>query len=41
LDEDSRTLDVHVNRLRQKLERSTLRIESVRGVGYRLTLSDS
>ncbi|GBD20533.1 Sensory transduction protein regX3 [bacterium HR28] len=41
LDEGSRTLDVHVNRLRQKLERSTLRIESVRGVGYRLTLSDS
>ncbi len=41
LDEDSRTLDVHVNRLRQKLEGSAVRIESVRGVGYRLTLNDS
>ncbi|MCX7623921.1 MAG: response regulator transcription factor [Thermomicrobium sp.] len=41
LDEGSRTLDVHVNRLRQKLERSRVRIESVRGVGYRLALSES
>jgi DNA-binding response OmpR family regulator len=41
LGEDSRTLDVHVNRLRQKLEGSRVRIESVRGVGYRLALSES
>lgn len=41
LDEASRTLDVHVNRLRQRLETSTVRIESVRGIGYRLVLSDS
>ncbi len=41
LDEETRTLDVHINRLRQKLVGSQVRIESVRGVGYRLTLSDS
>lgn len=41
LDEDSRTLDVHINRLRQKLEPSQVRIENIRGVGYRLTLRES
>lgn len=40
LGEDSRTLDVHINRLRHKLDGSRVRIESVRGVGYRLTLSE-
>ena len=33
---DGRTLDVHIKRLRDKLELSDLQIISVRGVGYRL-----
>jgi two-component system alkaline phosphatase synthesis response regulator PhoP len=37
---DSRTLDVHIRRLRQKLEDSRL-IETVTGIGYRLVASDS
>ena len=41
IDEASRTLDVHVNRLRQKLQKSRVRIESIRGIGYRLALSES
>ncbi len=40
LDSETRTLDVHVNRLRQKLAGSCVRIDSVRGVGYRLHLSE-
>lgn len=39
--DDSRTLDVHVHRLRQKLAGSAVRIESVRGIGYRLALGES
>jgi DNA-binding response OmpR family regulator len=35
---DSRTLDVHIRRLRQKLESSDL-IETVTGIGYRLRLA--
>lgn len=33
-DGDSRIVDVHIFNLRQKLEHSDLKIESVRGVGY-------
>jgi DNA-binding response OmpR family regulator len=31
-----RTVDVHVARLREKMKRSRLRIETVWGTGYRL-----
>ena len=33
---DSRTVDVHVAGLRQKLEPSNVQIQSVRGIGYKL-----
>jgi DNA-binding response OmpR family regulator len=33
----SNTIDVHMGRLRAKLESSTARIETVRGTGYRIT----
>jgi two-component system alkaline phosphatase synthesis response regulator PhoP len=33
---ETRTVDVHIRRLRKKLEQSTLEIETIRGVGYRL-----
>ena len=33
---ESRTVDVHVAGLRQKLERSSVQIQSVRGIGYKL-----
>lgn len=33
----SNTIDVHVGRLRQKLRSSSVRIETVRGTGYRLS----
>jgi DNA-binding response OmpR family regulator len=33
---ETRTVDVHVNHLRDKLEGSGVRIETVRGIGYRL-----
>ena len=35
-DVETRTVDVHIRRLRKKLEQSTLEIETIRGVGYRL-----
>jgi two-component system response regulator TctD len=35
----SNTIDVHVARLRAKLEGSSARIETVRGTGYRLVAS--
>ena len=35
-DVDTRTVDVHINRLRAKVSRSTTEIETVRGVGYRI-----
>jgi DNA-binding response OmpR family regulator len=39
-DVDTRTIDVHINRLRQRLEGSDVAIETVRGVGYRLGTRD-
>jgi DNA-binding response OmpR family regulator len=36
-DVDTRTIDVHVNRLRTRLAGSHTEIETIRGVGYRLT----
>jgi DNA-binding response OmpR family regulator len=36
-DVDTRTIDVHINRLRARLNTSNAEIETVRGVGYRLT----
>jgi DNA-binding response OmpR family regulator len=37
---ESRTVDVHVAGLRQKLEGSTVQIQSVRGIGYKLVEAD-
>jgi DNA-binding response OmpR family regulator len=34
----TRTVDVHVAHLRKKLERSSVRIETVTGVGYKLVV---
>jgi two-component system phosphate regulon response regulator PhoB len=39
-DSDSRTLDTHVRRLREKLGGEGDRIQTVRGVGYRYDLGD-
>lgn len=36
-DVDTRTIDVHINRLRSRLSDSDTEIETIRGVGYRLT----
>jgi DNA-binding response OmpR family regulator len=36
-DVDTRTIDVHINRLRARITNSNAEIETVRGVGYRLT----
>ncbi len=33
---DSRTIDVHVTWLRDKLETATVRIQTIRGIGYKL-----
>jgi len=37
---ESRTVDVHVNHLREKLAGSDVRIETVRGTGYKITTED-
>ena len=37
---ESRTVDVHVNHLRDKLAGSGVRIETVRGTGYKITTGD-
>ncbi len=37
----SRTVDVHVGHLRRKLSGSTVNIETVTGVGYKMTVVDS
>lgn len=34
---ETRTVDVHINHLRQHLEASDIQIETLRGVGYKLT----
>ncbi len=36
-DIDSRTVDVHIRRLRARIAPANVRIETVRGVGYRLS----
>jgi two-component system phosphate regulon response regulator PhoB len=36
---DSRTVDVHVGRLRRKLGKVASYVETVRGVGYRFSIS--
>jgi len=41
IDEETRTVDVHVNRLRQRLAGTKVTIEGVRGLGYRLVVHDS
>ena len=38
---DTRTVDVHINHLRQHLRDSDVRIETLRGVGYKLTADPS
>ena len=40
LETDSRTLDTHVRRLRDKLGSLGVRIHTVRGVGYRYDVGD-
>jgi two-component system, OmpR family, alkaline phosphatase synthesis response regulator PhoP len=37
---ETRTVDVHVNHLREQLENSGTGIETLRGVGYKLTLTE-
>ena len=37
---ESRTVDVHVNHLREKLTGSGVRIETVRGTGYKITTEE-
>ena len=34
-------MDVHINHLRQHLRDSDLQIETLRGVGYKMTLRDN
>jgi DNA-binding response OmpR family regulator len=35
---ETRTVDIHINHLRDKLENSNVSIETLRGVGYKLVL---
>lgn len=37
---ETRTVDVHVNHLREKLEGSGVQIETVRGIGYKITAEE-
>jgi len=37
---DSRTIDVHVTWLRDKLEDATVRIQTIRGIGYKLVVAE-
>jgi DNA-binding response OmpR family regulator len=39
-DVDTRTVDVHINRLRARIEPAHVEIETVRGIGYRLVPTD-
>ncbi|MEG2848315.1 MAG: response regulator transcription factor, partial [Bacilli bacterium] len=36
---DDRTVDVHIKRLREKLQSSNIKINTVRGLGYKLEVS--
>lgn len=38
---ETRTVDVHVNHVRDKLEGSGVRIETLRGIGYRLKVEEN
>ena len=38
---ETRTVDVHINHVRQKLQNSDLAIETLRGVGYKLTVIEA
>ncbi len=38
---ETRTVDVHINHLRQRLRGSDLQIETLRGVGYKMTMRDN
>jgi DNA-binding response OmpR family regulator len=38
---DSRTIDVHVTWLRDKLELATVKIQTIRGIGYKLVTTES
>ena len=37
---ETRTVDVHVNHLREKLEGSGVKIETIRGIGYKMTTEE-
>jgi DNA-binding response OmpR family regulator len=37
---ETRTVDVHINHLREKLEGSGVQIETVRGIGYKMTAEE-
>ena len=37
---DSRTIDVHVTWLRDKLEGATVKIQTIRGIGYKLVATE-
>src|SRR4029453_15493276 len=38
---DSRTIDVHVTWLRDKLGQATVKIQTIRGIGYKLVTTES
>jgi DNA-binding winged helix-turn-helix (wHTH) protein len=38
---ESRTVDVHVASLREKLKEAAIEIQSVRGLGYKLVANDA
>lgn len=38
---DTRTVDVHVAHLRDRLQNSSLNLQTIRGVGYKMVLDDS
>ncbi|MFC1897841.1 response regulator transcription factor [Chloroflexota bacterium] len=38
---ETRTVDVHINHLREKLAKASVNIETLRGTGYKMTISES
>ena len=38
---ETRTVDVHINHLREKLAGASVNIETLRGIGYKMTMSES